>query len=344
MTVLYVREQGARICRNGEKVRVMQKGKILHELAVRELDQVVVYGNVQLTTQAAALLVSQDVDVVFYSQHGRFRYRLVQTGARYARLHQAQLRMVEDERRSLAVAQTIVVGKLHNQAALLTALAGGMASVRAVAEGLTRAAAEVRQMQASCAHATTPDGLRGFEGRAGAIYFGAMQTLVPPSWGFRGRAYHPPPDPWNATLSFGYSLLLKDVAAAVQLVGLDPYVGFFHALEANRPSLVLDLMEEFRPLVDAMCLELLAADKLPLAQYRRLPDPEQPVLMGPQLVPVLITAWEKRLEQTVRHVLSGEQTSMRRCLELQARQMAAVIVGQATVYRPQPLVFEGGKG
>lgn len=338
MTTLYVREQGARVCRDGERVRVMHGQETLHEAIARDLDQVVIYGNVQVTTQAATLLVQHDVDVVFYSQHGRYKFRFQDSGARYARLRQAQLRLADKPERVLAIAHSIVRGKLENQQRLLHALAEGATAPAAL---LRRAQTGVQQMAAASARAQTPDELRGFEGKGAAFYFEAMQALVPPAWGFHGRAYYPPPDPWNATLSFGYSLLLKDVNAVVQRVGLDPYVGFFHALEANRPSLVLDLMEEYRPLVDDICLRLLANGKLPLASYRRQVGEDRPVEMGPNLLPVLIQAYEQRLEQNMRYVLTGEQTSIRRCLGLQARQMASLILDQARVYRPLPLTFEG---
>lgn len=338
MTTLYVREQGARVCRDGERVRVMHGQETLHEAIARDLDQVVIYGNVQVTTQAATLLVQHDVDVVFYSQHGRYKFRFQDSGARYARLRQAQLRLADKPERVLAIAHSIVRGKLENQQRLLHALAEGATAPAAL---LRRAQTGVQQMAAASARAQTPDELRGFEGKGAAFYFEAMQALVPPAWGFHGRAYYPPPDPWNATLSFGYSLLLKDVNAVVQRVGLDPYVGFFHALEPNRPSLVLDLMEEYRPLVDDVCLRLLAQGKLALANYRRQAGEDRPVEMGPTLLPVLIQAYEQRLEQSTRYAPTGEQTSMRRCLGLQARQMASLILDQVRVYRPMPLSFDG---
>lgn len=332
MTTLYVREQGAHVAREGERIRVMRGQDTLHEAAARDLEQVVIYGNVQVTTQAAALLVQHDVDVIYYSSHGRFRFRLLQSGSRYARLRQVQLRLSDDPAATLVMAQAVVRGKLENQARLLQGLAEGKPA-------LQRALPGIRQMTAGSAQSRTLDELRGFEGKGAAFYFEAMKTLIPPAWGFHGRAYYPPPDPWNATLSFGYSLLLKDVGAAVQMVGLDPYVGFFHALEANRPSLLLDLMEEFRPLVDGVCLGLLAQAKLPLAEYRQRTGEERPVEMGPALLPVLIEAYEQRLEEKERYVLSGEQTALRRCLELQVRQMAALVLGQARSYRPLVLSF-----
>lgn len=338
MTTLYVREQGAHIRRKNETVRVMLKSETLQESPVRDLDQVIVYGNVQMTTQAAALLVHHDVDVVFYSQAGRFRYRLQQSGARYARLRQVQLRMADEAPRSLSLAKSIVRGKLANQERLVQTLAQRDKTLTSN-EVFLRAQRGIHLMAQHCGGAGSSDALRGFEGKAAVFYFDVMKTRVPKAWGFRKREYYPPPDPWNATLSFSYSLLLKDVIAVVQLVGLDPYVGFFHALEANRPSLALDLMEEYRPLVDDVDLQLLASGKLPLERYRRNANGRRPVEIGPELLPVVIGAYEDRLEQTIRSAATGEHITVRRSLELQARQLAQVILGKRKIYLPIRLSF-----
>lgn len=113
------------------------------------------------------------------------------------------------------------------------------------------------------------DSLRGFEGKAGAWYWPAFGTLLRDPLGFKLRIYHPSPDPINALLSFGYALLQKDVNAAAQLaVGLDPYLGFFHTVQYGRPSLVLDLMEEFRPLiVDPLVAEVIDPEHDSLAGF-----------------------------------------------------------------------------
>src|SRR5690606_19743918 len=93
------------------------------------------------------------------------------------------------------------------------------------------------------------DQLRGYEGKAAAFYFEGIKTFFEPEWNFKAREYYPPPDPANAMLSFAYTMLMKDVETKIQLVGLDPYLGFYHMLGYNRPALALDLMEEFRPTI-----------------------------------------------------------------------------------------------
>lgn len=337
MTVLYIREQGAQVVRKNEQIRVRLKDNVLTQTPVRKLDQIIVYGNVQVTTQAAALLVRHAVDVVFYSSTGRFRFRLLKDGSRYASLRRAQFRLVEDPQHSLTIAKAIVAGKLENQRRLLEIWA--RFDSRSHRNMYRKGQASIENMSRQGRHAPTVDILRGFEGKAANSYFALMRRLVPSRWGFQQRAYHPPPDPWNATLSFGYSLLLKDVLAAIELVGLDAYVGFFHALEANRPSLALDLMEEFRPLVDDAMLRLLLAGRLLLSRYRRRPGSTRPVEIGAELLPVVIEGYEAALSKHLKSLQSGTLRG-RAVIEAQVRQIAVLIVEQRHLYRPVVIDFQ----
>lgn len=337
MTVLYVKEQGAVVRRDVEQIRVTHKegeqprSTVLVDLPVREVEQVVLYGNVQLTTQAAALLLTNDVDVVFLSLYGRYRGRLAKDGSKHARLRHAQLGFAGDDRKALDLAQAIVRAKLANQRNTLQALAPEMAPP--VADGLISAAQGIDRMRRDCGKAGDVDALRGFEGKAGAFYFGAIKTLLDPSWGFSGRNYHPPLDPFNALLSFGYSLLMKDLTTTTQLVGLDPYLGCFHALEYGRPSLILDLMEEFRPLlVDRPALALALDGHLKATDFTFTGRKDRPVELGEALLPKVIQAYETALDLAVDHNPSGQLRLLRHCLELQARIYASVVMGTRKEY------------
>ncbi|MBM4460048.1 MAG: CRISPR-associated endonuclease Cas1 [Chloroflexi bacterium] len=352
MTILYVQEQGAVVRREGEEVRVTLDTKVLARLPVREAEQVVVCGNVQLTTQAAALLLQNEVDVVFLSYHGVFRGRLMKSGSKFARLRHAQLQLSGDEGRSVAVAKGIVRAKLSNQRNLLADLTplppspaardassparrGGSELVippQATAT-LAQAMDGIERMKRDCHLARDPDTLRGYEGKAGAFYFAAVGALLDRGWSFQGRKYYPAPDPFNAALSFGYALLQKDISATVQLVGLDPFLGCFHAMQYDRPSLVLDLMEEFRPLaVDRVILDLVLSGKLKPADFTFTGNPERPVELGSALIPRIIQAYEARVTSPVLHTPSGERNTIRRCFELQARIFARVVVGDRAGY------------
>lgn len=329
MAPVYVREQGAVVRRQGERILVTRDKQKMLDLPLIHLDQLVLFGNVQLTSSATAMLLQAEVDVVFLSIHGKFRGRLVHTGSKFAKLRHAQLQKMSDEASSLAIAQQVVVGKLNNQQALLRAKMADTSPHK------TKAVGEVSQMQKRALSAGNIDSLRGFEGRAGAVYWGAVQSLIPEPFEFKGRKYFPPPDPVNALLSFGYSLLLKDVTAAVQVVGLDPYLGFFHTIDYGRPSLALDMMEEFRPiLVDWIVVDLVMGDALSLEDFERTGNPKQPVRMTEATGTRLITLYEQRVNERVNHADAGGQTSYRRVIELQVRRLARLMLGTGRIYRP----------
>lgn len=306
------------------------KEKLL-DLPLLHVDQVVLFGNVQLTSQAVAMLLQAEVDVVFMSQYGKFRGRLVHTGSKFAQLRHAQLQKMSDEKISLGIARQVVIGKLHNQRALLQARMAGAAQVLK----LQQAIGSIGEMARRAGSTSSADSLRGYEGSAGASYWGAVQTLTPAEFGFQGRKYFPPPDPVNSLLSFGYSLLLKDVSAAVQVVGLDPYLGFFHTIDYGRPSLALDAMEEFRPvLVDNIVLDLVQGGQLTPADFEQTNRPNQPVRMKEQLIDLLIQRYEQRVNEKVHHADAGGQTAYRRVIELQVRRLARLILGQGKTYEP----------
>jgi CRISPR-associated protein Cas1 len=328
MGTVYVKEQGAVVRRDGDRLRVTLEKEELTSIPLIHLDQLALMGNVQLTTPAAARLLERGVDVVYLSKYGKFRGRLMCGGSKFALLRHRQLQMASDERAALPIAQAIVVAKVGNQRVVVQRRAERVPGARRALDGMM-------QMGRRAEQAGSLDSLRGFEGKAGAFYFEAVRALLPAEWGFERRAYHPPPDPANALLSFGYTLLLKDVSAAIQIVGLDPYVGFFHALGYDRPALALDLMEELRPVVvDSMFLDIVANKRLRPGDFQRSRNPKRPCSLGEAGVRVVIEQYEQRLQSAVTHPLARGQTVYRRALELQARQMARVIRGEEREYRP----------
>jgi len=334
MTTIYVREQGATVRRKGERLVVTKDRTELLDVPLLHVEQLAVVGNVQVSTQAMAALLERDIDVVFYSGAFRYRGRLTGSGSKLAALRQAQLRAMSDEGRSRALAARIVAGKIANQRTLLQRRLR-TTTEPALAAGFQRAVDGIGQMQAAMAAAKDIDSLRGYEGKAGAYYFGGLKLLVGPEWRFASRAYHPPPDPFNAALSFGYALLLKDVLAAVELVGMDPYLGFFHAIHYGRPSLALDVMEEFRPLVvDGPLLGMVATGQLTPEDFVQTGRTDRPVELGASALERVLRTYEERMAARIMHPLEGRRNTYRRCIELQVRQIAAACTSADAAYVP----------
>jgi CRISPR-associated protein Cas1 len=336
MGALYLTEQGSVLHRTGERLVVTKGDRVIADVPATKVDQVVVMGNVQLTTAAMSLLLQADIDVVFLSSYGKFRGRLTATGSRFAELRHLQLQKMSDEKGTLALARQIVTGKLTNQRTVLQRSLDGLKDAgarRQVEQGVSGIGGMLKALE----RAKSLDAARGYEGKAGAWYFGAFKALLDEEWKFNGRQYHPPPDPINALLSFGYTLLLKDIVAAVQIVGLDPYLGYFHAIDYGRPSLALDIMEEFRPtIVDTLVLHLVNAGTLKPQDFRREKQ-DRPVLLEESGRRRFIQAYEEKVNTAVIYPPTGERTTYRRCFELQARQFARCIREVKATYRPMTI-------
>jgi CRISP-associated protein Cas1 len=325
MTTLYIQEQGASVRKQGQQIVVVKDGETLREVPLQTIDQIVLMGRgVQISTALLIDLVSRGVPVMLTNARGSRFHGLWSGGpSRFGDLRTRQISFVGDVGRALELARAIVRAKLTNQQALLagTGWAAGVIAVR-----------QIEQQLASADAAPTIDTLRGYEGAAAAAYFGAWRASLPASWGFGGRAYFPPPDPVNALLSFGYTLALNDVLTAIHITGLDPYLGTFHVTEAGRPSLALDLLEEFRPLlIDRLVLELLATNAFGRVDFERPAQQANAVYLTKDGRARFVARYEALLAAEV-PLPSGERTTMRRVLLLQAQAFARVIRGEQEQY------------
>ncbi|GIW89759.1 MAG: CRISPR-associated endonuclease Cas1 [Pirellulaceae bacterium] len=329
---LYVIEQGAKLNREGRRIIVSKDGETLAQVATLQISQVVLFGNVQVTTQALRLLLDEGVEVVLLSEDGRFYGRLVGAESGHGALRVNQVLCSQDANFALRTAQQMVYGKLHNIKMFLERQAQRLNS-----ETVHLAAAGVEHQLRRTLRTTTHNSLMGVEGQGTAIYFGVWKALLQPPWRFEGRVRRPPTDPVNVLLSYGYTVLLQNVLGAVLTVGLDPYVGFLHRLEYNRPSLALDLMEEFRPLiVDSVVLHCLNDGVIKEEHFRPGESEERPILLAPEGVRLFVRELEARLTQSFKHPESGEQVTYRRLFHLQAYALARSLdpTGAAPAYRP----------
>jgi CRISPR-associated protein Cas1 len=339
MTQVYVKEQGARVSKRGERLVISKGHELLDEVPLTRLDQLVVMGNVQVTTQTLIALSQRDIDVVYLSTRGRYRIGVHGDGSPRIRLRQEQLRLFDDEAYQLALAMIVVDGKINNQRTILQRQANRLnkQGYRADQQLFARGLRGMQQMQRAIPTAQTLDMLRGFEGKAGAYYFEAVRSLIASDWGFERRAYFPPPDPFNALLSFAYALVQKEVYAAVQQVGLDPYMGFLHAVGRNRPSMALDMMEEWRPVLgDALALELVNRGTLTPDSFNRTNNPRRPVELGSDGLATVLQTYESRLETRHYHAMAGPggDTTLRHAILLQVRQLAQLIRNERETYEP----------
>jgi CRISPR-associated protein Cas1 len=278
-----------------------------------------------VTAQALRSLVERDVPILHHTYGGWLIAVTTAPMRRNILLRAEQYRAADDPERSLATSRGFVVGKIRNQRTLVRR------NHPAKPVGLLR---ELARLARLAQEAPDPDRLLGIEGLASRAYFAAYAEMLREPMGFdrSGRLRRPPPDPVNALLSFCYSLLVKEGVRALLAAGLDPYRGLYHRLRVARPSLALDIVEEFRPLIaDSVVLQLVNNRAIGSSDFIQRGPSCSLTSNGRRRV---IRAFEARMDDLVRHPLFGYQVSYRRVIEIQARLLARVISGDLYEYRP----------
>jgi len=273
--VVYLNTQGARLVKEGRHLLVKKGEDTYHTLFTYKLRQIVVFGNVEITHRALAQIMRYEIDTVFLTQNGRYLGRIASPESRNVFLHKRQYALLDDKVFSVKMARAIVEGKMSNMTTLLLRI---RRSRNADLAG--RKARAIQDLMPLLEKADNVDSIRGYEGRASALYFEAFSAGFIENQGFTRRVRRPPTDPVNSILSLTYTFLMNRVYAAVRVAGLDPYPGFLHSIDYGRYSLVLDLMEEFRTIIaDTLTLSLFNLKVLQKNDfYEETPEecPEEP--------------------------------------------------------------------
>ena len=361
MPTLYLTEDYALVRRDGEDSLLVQiperraKDGVAPAPARKEriplikIDEVIVLGEVTLTASAMHLLLERNIEITFLGHYGQFKGRLSPPFSKNAILRMAQYRAHTDMTTRCELARRFVIGKLMNQRTMLQRIQRRQSDAE-MKQAIEEISTLLHQLAALPLNAPPPlqrlaggdnsiagtplETIMGMEGAGSAAYFRCFGKLLsdPRQWPFPGRVKRPPTDPVNSLLSFGYSLLTNKVASAVQLVGFDHFVGYLHSSFYGRPSLALDLVEEFRPIiVDSVVLNML--------NHRMLSPHDFVVELGAYRLKeerrkVFFTKLEERLSEEVQHPLFGYQTTYRRCIELQTRLLAKYLTGEIDAYPP----------
>ncbi len=327
MATMYVTEQGARLEKEYRRFLVTKEDEVLLAVPAARLDHVVLVGQVGVTTPALLALLDEGVGLSLVSRAGQLRGRLLPPTGKNILLRHRQYERATDPAFCLAISREIVAGKLRNCRALARRWARDHPDVPADLIG--RIDVAVKQV------ATAPDldTLRGIEGEGTRSYFAVWRAALKPGMGFETRTRRPPQDPANALLSLGYTLLTDNLMTACEVVGLDPYDGFFHADKYGRPALALDLMEEFRPvIVDSVVLKIINRGMLTADDFE--PRPEGGVYLKREALRIFFQQYIARLNTRVVHPDVGRKLTYQQWFEVQARTLRQVIEGEQSAYRP----------
>jgi len=262
---IYIRTQGARIIREGRHLLVKKGEDTYHTLFIDKLKQVILFGNIEITPPARALLLRHGVDTVFCSKDGRYLGRFATPEPKNVLLRKQQFARLDNPAFGLNICRQLVTGKLLNMATLMMRIS----RTRNHNEPKI-AARDIRALLRQVDNASSIESLRGYEGRGSAIYFSALRWGLLHDHSFTRRVRRPPTDPVNAVLSLLYTFLFNRVYAAIRQVNLDPHPAFLHVPDYGRHSLVMDLMEEFRTIItDTLCLSLFNLKVLQPQDFRQ---------------------------------------------------------------------------
>lgn len=327
MATLYVTEQGARLEKEYQRLLVTEDDKVLLAVPLARISEVVLVGNVGATTPALLMLLDAEIPLSFITLSGKLRGRLAPPSAKNLALRHAQYDRARDPAFCLALARSIVEGKLRNALTLAHRLR------RAHPQGDDPFIPRIRWALERIPHAPTLAELRGLEGHAARAYFGLWRRALRPDLAFGDRTRRPPRDPVNALLSLGYTLLTQNLMTACEVVGLDPYDGFYHADKYGRPALALDLMEEFRGIVVDSVTQRVVNKRIVAADDFR-PGPGGGVYLEPPALRRFLKQYSERLNAEIIHPLAGRKLSYQRIFEVQARTLAKFVSGELDSYTP----------
>lgn len=338
LNTLYVTTDGAWLKKDGANVVMEIDGTEKARLPVHMLESLVCMGRVMVSPPLLGFCAEQGISVSFLSANGKFLARVEGPVSGNVLLRREQYRRTDDALQCADIVRNLLLGKVHNQRVVLGRALRDHGDALADADHaeLTHAHKRLRRILDRLLQEESLDVLRGLEGEAAQAYFGVFNHLIrapDPALRFNGRSRRPPLDAINALLSFLYTLLTHDCRSALETVGLDPAVGFLHRDRPGRPSLALDLLEEFRPLLaDRLALSLINRRQINIRDFTRLDNGA--VLLKEDSRKTVLVAYQERKREDMLHAFLEEKCATGLFPLIQAQLMARHLRGDLEAYPP----------
>lgn len=329
MSTLYISQEGSYVRKEGERIKVLRQDIVLIDIPMIKVEQLVLFGPIQISTQALLSLLEKGVDVCFLTKYGAFRGKIQPKYSKNSIIRKAQYEAYFDLCKKTKLAKSFVYGKLANMRTLLRRIQRQIFSSQ-IEETCKRITKAINGIKCS----NSIDEIRGFEGEGSAAYFRAFKEMIKTEKiKFRGRFKRPPLDPVNSLLSLGYTLLLNDILSACEIVGLDPYIGYLHAHKYGKPALALDLMEEWRPvMIDSLVISLLNKRVIKnddfiyeLGNYCKIKDRARRKFFK---------SYEDKKRTEIKHPIFKYRTTYWRSIEIGVRVLGKCLTGEIKNYTP----------
>ena len=335
LNTLYVTTADTYLRLDNDTLRVEVEKETRLRVPLHHLSAVVCFGHTGLSAPLMHRLAGDGIALVLLDDNGRFKARLEGAVSGNVLLRQAQFQRVADPVFTLDMARACVAGKIKNTRQVLQRGARESKS-EDEALRLTRMADDLAASLRALPAAPNLDVLRGIEGEAARQYFGGLNLLVRAdareAFQMDGRTRRPPRDRLNALLSFLYAMLMNDCRSALEAAGLDPQVGYLHALRPGRAALALDLMEEFRPWADRLALTLINRSQLVASDF--LVHEGGAVALQADARKAVVVAFQERKREEIVHPLLAQTVPLGLMPLVQARLMARAVRDDAMPYVP----------
>ncbi len=315
MATLYLLEQGTSLFKENLRFIIHVPKKDKFELPIREVERILLFGNINLSTPAIAACLESSINVLFLSPSGRYKGHIWNKENSNLNVELLQYKHHNSFEFRLEISKAIAKGKLQNSRQLLLRL-NRQHKNQIVQKTVSDISSDIEAINL----AKDIDSIRGYEGISAARYFPAIGELLNNSdFDFCQRHRQPPTDPINALLSFGYTLLFNNVLSLIIAEGLSPYFGNFHYGEKKKPYLAFDLMEEFRSLiVDSLVVKLINNRILKKEDFEEISD-RQGIFLKDVSRRRFLNEFEKRMKEKSTHPVLDYQLSYREIIQLQIR-------------------------
>lgn len=335
LNTLYVTTPDTYLRLDNDTLRVEINRETRLRVPLHHLSAVVCFGHINLSAPLMHLLADRGIALVLLDDNGRFKARLEGAVSGNVLLRQAQFQRVADPAFTLDMARASVAGKLKNTRQVLQRGARE-AKAEDEANALARLADDLAASLRALPGEDSLDGVRGIEGEAARRYFSGLNLLVRAdqrtAFAMDGRTRRPPRDRLNALLSFLYAMWMNDCRSALEAAGLDPQVGFLHALRPGRASLALDLMEEFRPWADRLALTLINRGQLKAHDF--VLREGGAVALQPDARKAVVVAYQERKKDDINHPLLAQSVPLGLVPLVQARLLARAMRDDGAPYVP----------
>ena len=320
MANLYLTEQRSVLRKKGDRLIVEKEKEVLLDVECHKIDAVLIFGNVQFTTQAVHELFQYGIELAILTRTGRLIGQITSPMTKNIELRVEQFKKYGDETFKLRFSKSIVKGKIRNSLQMVRSFSYNHPEIdlKEEIEALEKGENAIYQQN-------TLEGLNGVEGMAAKHYFAGFGKMILGDFVFDGRRKYPAPDPVNALLSLSYTMIFNEISSLLDGMGFDPYLGYYHKIDYGRASLASDLLEEFRaPIADRFALKLINNRVLSAEDFYNNPKGEG-VYLKRDALKRYFAEYEDFINHEFTHPETKEKTCLRKCFRIQIEKLASCI-------------------